>query len=171
MEFMKLAAQRYSVRKFSDAPVEPEKLSAVLDAGNIAPTAKNLQPQRIYVLSSAEALEKVDGLTRCRFGAPVVLLIAYDADEDWKNPLEEGIHAGQQDASIVATHIMLAAAEAGLGTCWVNLFPNSQANEAFDLPESIVPVLLMPIGYAALDAKPSRLHDERKPLEETVTYV
>lgn len=171
MEFMKLAAQRYSVRKFSDAPVEPEKLSAVLEAGNVAPTAKNLQPQRIYVLSSVEALEKVDGLTRCRFGAPVVLLIAYDADEDWKNPLEEGIHAGQQDASIVATHIMLAAAEAGLGTCWVNLFPNSQANEAFDLPESIVPVLLMPIGYAALDAKPSRLHDERKPLEETVTYV
>ena len=171
MEFMELAAQRYSVRKFSDAPVEPEKLSAVLEAGNVAPTAKNLQPQRIYVLSSAEALEKVDGLTRCRFGAPVVLLIAYDADEDWKNPLEEGIHAGQQDASIVATHIMLAATEAGLGTCWVNLFPNSQANEAFDLPESIVPVLLMPIGYAALDAKPSRLHDERKPLEETVTYV
>lgn len=171
MEFMKLAAQRYSVRKFSDAPVEPEKLSAVLEAGNVAPTAKNLQPQRIYVLNSAEALEKVDGLTRCRFGAPVVLLIAYDADEDWKNPLEEGIHAGQQDASIVATHIMLAAAEAGLGTCWVNLFPNSQANEAFDLPESIVPVLLMPIGYAASDAKPSRLHDERKPLEETVTYV
>lgn len=171
MEFMKLAAQRYSVRKFSDAPIEPEKLSAVLDAGNIAPTAKNLQPQRIYVLSSAEALEKVDDLTRCRFGAPVVLLIAYDADEDWKNPLEEGIHAGQQDASIVATHIMLAATEAGLGTCWVNLFPNSQANEAFGLPESIVPVLLMPIGYAAPDAKPSRLHDERKPLEETVTYV
>ncbi|MCK6139809.1 nitroreductase family protein [Slackia exigua] len=171
MEFMKLAAQRYSVRKFSDAPVEPEKLSAVLEAGNVAPTAKNLQPQRIYVLNSAEAFEKVDGLTRCRFDAPVVLLIAYDADEDWKNPLEEGIHAGQQDASIVATHIMLAATEAGLGTCWVNLFPNSQANEAFDLPESIVPVLLMPIGYAALDAKPSRLHDERKPLEETVTYV
>lgn len=171
MEFMKLAAQRYSVRKFSDAPVEPEKLSAVLEAGNIAPTAKNLQPQRIYVLNSAEALEKVDGLTRCRFGAPVVLLIAYDADEDWKNPLEEGIHAGQQDASIVATHIMLAATEAGLGTCWVNLFPNSQANEAFGLPESIMPVLLMPIGYAAPDAKPSRLHDERKPLEETVTYV
>ena len=101
MEFMELAAQRYSVRKFSDAPVEPEKLSAVLEAGNVAPTAKNLQPQRIYVLSSAEALEKVDGLTRCRFGAPAVLLIAYDADEDWKNPLEEGIHAGQQDASIV----------------------------------------------------------------------
>ena len=69
MEFMKLAAQRYSVRKFSDAPVEPEKLSAVLEAGNVAPTAKNLQPQRIYVLSSVEALEKVDGLTRCRFGA------------------------------------------------------------------------------------------------------
>lgn len=64
MEFMKLAAQRYSVRKFSDAPVEPEKLSAVLEARNVAPTAKNLQPQRIYVLSSAEALEKVDGLTR-----------------------------------------------------------------------------------------------------------
>ena len=60
MDFAKLAAERYSLRKFSDRPVEAEKLSAVLEAGRNAPTAHNLQPQRIFVLQSSEALEKVE---------------------------------------------------------------------------------------------------------------
>ena len=78
MDFAKLAAERYSLRKFSDRPVEAEKLSAVLEAGRNAPTAHNLQPQRIFVLQSSEALEKVDGCTGAHFHPPVMLLVAYD---------------------------------------------------------------------------------------------
>ena len=70
MDFAKLAAERYSLRKFSDRPVEAEKLSAVLEAGRNAPTAHNLQPQRIFVLQSSEALEKVDGCTGAHFHPP-----------------------------------------------------------------------------------------------------
>ena len=73
MDFAKLAAERYSLRKFSDRPVEAEKLSAVLEAGRNAPTAHNLQPQRIFVLQSSEALEKVDGCTGAHFHPPVML--------------------------------------------------------------------------------------------------
>ena len=84
MDFAKLAAERYSLRKFSDRPVEAEKLSAVLEAGRNAPTAHNLQPQRIFVLQSPEALEKVDGCTGAHFRPPVMLVVAYDPAVSWK---------------------------------------------------------------------------------------
>lgn len=171
MTFMDLAKERYSVRKFSDRPVEREKLDAVLAAGNTAPTAKNLQPQRIYVLQSQEALARLDTLTHCRYGAGTVLLFAYNANEDWKNPLEEGVHSGCEDVSIVATHIMLAAKEQGLDTCWCNYFPNSKLEQVFGLPGHEKSVLIMPIGYASESAKPAPGHSQKKELAETVRYL
>lgn len=169
MTFMELAKKRFSCRKFFDKAIEPEKLQAVLEACNVAPTAKNDQAHRIYVLQSPEVLEKVDQLTHCRYGAPVVLLFAYDREEDWKNPLEEGIHSGQQDASIVAVHGMLQAAELGLDSCWVNFFPNTKLERELGLPETERSVLLLPIGYGAMGPGPK--HTEKKPLEHTVRYL
>ena len=171
MTFLELAKKRFSVRKFTDQPVEKEKLDKVLEAGNIAPTAKNLQPQRIYVLQSEEALKKAYALTPCCYGAKTVLLFTYDIDEEWTNPLEDMIHSGDQDVSIVATHIMLEAEEQGLGTCWVNYFPNTKAAEVFGLPGNEVAVLMMPIGYAAADAAPTANHTAKKPVEKTVRYL
>ena len=171
MDFMELAKKRYAVRKFTDKQVEKEKLEAVLNAGNTAPTAKNLQPQRIYVLKSEEALAKLDTLTHCRYGAPVVLMFTYNTDEDWKNPLEENIHSGIEDVSIVATHIMLAAAEQGLDTCWCNYFSNSKLEQTFELPENEKSVLIMPIGYADEKSKPAPGHNEKKDISETVKYL
>ena len=171
MSIQELTQKRYSVRKFSDRPVEPEKLKTILAAGNAAPTAKNLQPQRIYVLQSEEALAKLDTLTHCRYGAKTVLLFTYDANEDWKNPLEEGVHSGIEDASIAATHIMLAATELGLDTCWCNYFANSKLEQTFELPESEKSVLIMPIGYASESAKPAPGHSQKKELAETVRYL
>ena len=75
MEFKEVVKKRYSCRKFSDEKIPEEKLTAVLEAGRAAPTAKNLQEQHIYVLRSKEALAAVDQVTPCRFGAPVVLWI------------------------------------------------------------------------------------------------
>ena len=94
MDFMTLAKKRYSVRKYTDQPVEKEKLDVLLEAARIAPTGANKQPQKIYVLQSDEALAKLSSLSKCVFGAKTVMLFAYDMDEDWKNPLEEGVHAG-----------------------------------------------------------------------------
>lgn len=168
--FMDLARSRYAVRKYSSKPVEKEKIQAILEAGRIAPTAANLQPQRIYVVQSEEGLAKIDQLTACRYGAPVVLLFAYDSDVDWKNALEEGVHSGVEDVSIVATHCMLEATELGLGTVWVNVFPNSKMEQAFNLPENEKSVLIMPVGYKAQDAQPSKMHSDRLPLSATVRY-
>lgn len=171
MNFITLAKKRHSVRNFSDKPVEQRKLDKLLEAALVAPTAKNFQPQRIYVLQSEEALAKLDELTHCRYGAKTVLLFTYDADEDWKNPLESGVHSGIEDVSILATHAMLEAAEIGLATCWCNYFPNSKLAKSLRLPDAEKPVLIMPIGYEAASSKASSSHSESKDVSEIVKYL
>lgn len=116
MNFLQLAKdQRYSVRKFKDQAVEKEKLDLILEAGRIAPTAANFQPQRILVIEDAAAHEKLKQCTAWYFGAPVVLMVCYDKTTCWKNKTN-GTIGGDVDASIVTTHMMLQAAELGLGT-------------------------------------------------------
>lgn len=73
MEFTKVVAERYSCKNFSTRKVEAEKLTEILEAGRLAPTAKNFQEQRIYVLQSEESLAKIDKVTPCRYGAPALL--------------------------------------------------------------------------------------------------
>ena len=170
--FLDLAKERYSVRKFTEQQIEQEKLDKILEAGNVAPTAVNYQPQRIYVLQSEEALAKVRSLCPCTYGAPTVLLIAYDDNQDWDNPKQPGIHSGEQDVSIVATHMMLEAWSLGVASCWVNLFQNNELERAFDLPDNEKSVLIMPLGYAADDAMPvEKWHFGYKKIEETVTVL
>ena len=157
MEFEQLIRERYSVRKFDAAPVEEEKLQKILEAGRIAPTGHNSQPQRVYVVRSEEGLKKIRELCVCAFNAPVVLMVSMNKDEQWKNDLEPGQAAGVQDAAIVATHMMLEAWNLGIGSC-------------FGLPEEEELVLIMPIGYPAANAHPSKLHSMYRPMEELVIY-
>ena len=112
MDFFELTKARYSVRKYADRPVEQDKLDKILAAGANAPTAKNQQPQRIYVLQSAEAIEKIRGITRCAFDAPVVLLVCGDREAAWVNPFN-GRNSAEMDCSIVTTQMMLQAQELG----------------------------------------------------------
>lgn len=121
MDFNALAAKRYSCKKFDGRPVAAEQLAAILEAGRLAPTAKNLQEQRIYVIQSAAGLQKVDKITPCRYGAATVLLVAYDTANMFTYPGGQRT-SGVEDASIVATHLMLAAAAAGVDSCWLNFF-------------------------------------------------
>lgn len=170
MDFQELVKERYSVRKFAERPVEEEKLRKVLEAGACAPTAKNMQPQRIYVLQSPEAIEKIRGLTRCAFNAPVVLLVAGAPGEGWVNPFNDR-PSTEMDCSIVTTHMMLAARELGLGSTWVCWFDTEGAKKLFGLPQDQEVYALLPLGYPAEDAHPSSMHGSRKPLEETVKYL
>lgn len=168
MEFSQLIKERYSVRKYKPDMLGEDDLNAILKAGMLAPTGCNYQPQRIYVLQSDEAIARIRSLSRCTFDAPVVLLIALDETDDWKSPLEKGCRAGMQDVSIVADHMMLAAWDRGVGSCWVNYFKPSEVKVAFDLPENETPILLMTLGYPADDAKPLKLHYESKTVSEII---
>lgn len=170
MEFKEVIKNRYSCRKYSDKAVEPEKLNAILEAGRIAPTAKNLQEQRIYVLQSEDALAKIDSVTPCRFGAPVVIAVAFDKYNTYTYPGEMK-RSGDEDATIVATHMILAATDEGLGTCWLNRFNPMETAKVLGLPENEELVMLMDVGYAAEDAAPSPMHESRKALSETIKYL
>lgn len=139
-------------------------------AGRLAPTAKNLQGQRIYVVQSAEGLAKIDELTPCRYGAPTVLVVAFDKNSVFVYPGEEA-NSGVEDASIVATHMMLAATNTGVDSCWLNFFDPAAVAKAFDLPENEQVLMLLDLGFAAEGFAPLPNHTSRKPLEETVKYL
>jgi nitroreductase len=164
MTFQELSADRYSVRKFKSLPVETDKLAKILEAGRIAPTAHNSQPQRVKVITEPAGLALVDKCTPCRYGAPVVLLVCYDKSICWKRPFD-GALSGEVDASIVTTLLMYTAQELGLGSVWVMHFDPARAVEHFALPSNIVPVAMLPLGYPAEDAKPSDSHLRREALE------
>ena len=170
MEFKEVAKNRYSCKKYSGRQVEAEKLEAILQAGRLAPTAKNLQEQHIYVLQSEEALAKIDSVTRCRYGAPTVLVVAFDSKNVFTYPGGKR-DSGVEDATIVATHMILAAADEGVDSCWVNYLDPDQLAEVLGLPEHEEVLMIMDLGYAAYGAGPLPNHSSRKPLEETVTYL
>ena len=170
MEFKEVVKNRYSCKKYSDRQVEEEKLSAILNAGRLAPTAKNLQEQHVYVLRSADALAKIDAVTPCRYGAPTVLVVAFDSKNVYTYPGDKR-DSGVEDATIVATHMILAAADEGVDSCWVNKLDPEQLAVSLGLPENEEILMVMDLGYAAEGAGPLPNHDRRKALEETVTRL
>ena len=170
MEYAKLVQARYSCKKYSDRPVEAEKLNAILEAGRAAPTAKNLQEQHIYVLQSKEALARMDAVTPCRYGAGTVLAVAFDKNNVFTYPGGKR-DSGVEDATIVATHMILAAANEGVDSCWINFFDPEKLAEALGLPENEEILMLMDLGYAAEGAGPLPNHSSRKELAQTVTRL
>ncbi len=169
MEFKELIKKRYSCKKYDGNQINSEQLQAILEAGRLAPTAKNLQEQHIYVMQSEEALGIIDEVTPCRYGAPTVLVVAFDAEDVYVYPGEQR-DSGIEDASIVATHMLLAAKDAGVDSCWINRFNPAELKEKLGLPENEEILMLMDLGYAAEGAGPLANHDKRKSLDETVTY-
>ena len=170
MDFNALSAARYSLRKFSPRPVEQEKLDLILEAGRSAPTAHNFQPQRIFVLRSPQALEKADACMGSHFHPPVILAVGYDGAVSWKRETDGKDH-GEIDAAIAAAQMMLQAAELGLGTTYVGMFEPEKLLSAFPEMAGTTPIALLPLGYPAEGAHPSRLHGDRRPLEELVRYL
>ena len=170
MEFKEVVKVRYSCKKYSDRQVEKEKLEAILNAGRLAPTAKNLQEQHIYVVQSPEVLAKVDSVTPCRYGAPTVLVVAFDSTNVFTYPGGKR-DSGVEDATIVATHMILAAADEGVDSCWVNFLDPEKMAEVLGLPENEEILMIMDLGYAAEGAGPLPNHENRKELSETVSYL
>lgn len=170
MDFTEVITDRYSCKKYSDKQISQEQLDAILEAGRVAPTAKNLQEQRIYVAQTPEALAKIDELTPCRYGAPTVLVVAFNKKQVFVYPGETR-DSGIEDASIVATHMLLAAKNAGVDSCWVNFFNPEKAARAFELPEDEEVLMFLDLGFAAEGAGPLENHAKRKDRSETVTFL
>lgn len=169
MTFLELAKERYSVRSFEDRPVAPEHLEKILEAGRLAPTACNRQPQRVLVINSEEGIERLRKCTGSHFNAPAALLVCYDKEECWTREYD-GKRSGEIDAGIAATHMMLEAAELGVGTTWVMHFIPEAVRCEFELPDRIEPVALLVMGYPSADCRPSPMHEKSKPVESLIVY-
>lgn len=169
-EFLSLMEERYSVRSFSNKTVEDEKIEAILHAGQVAPTACNKQPQHIYVLKSKESLETLKKCTYSHFGETLAFIVCYDSNLCWTREFD-GKQSGDMDASIVATHMMLEAWELGIGSTWIMHFIPEAIVEEFHLPNTMIPVCILAMGYPSSDSTPSELHRIKKKIKDMVSIL
>ncbi len=170
MDILSLLQNRYSVRDFKDTPVPREALEKILEAARVAPTAKNMQPQKVFVLESEEAIRKVREVTPSAYNAPTVLMICSDENVAWKRT-NDGWCAPPIDPAIATCHMMLEAESLGLNSVWVCAFNKDKLRQAFDLPENIVPYSLLPIGYKSDEYEPNSRHFERKSVDELAEFI
>ena len=167
MDFEDVIKERKSTRNFSEKKISKEDLDKILEAGRIAPTAKNNQPIKIYVVQSDIDLAEIDKASPCRYGAQTVLVVCGNKEEAFSN----GSHSTYEtDSCIVATHMMLEATNIGVDNIWIDLFNRDIIREEFNLPENIIPVCLLPLGYKSENCSPSVNHNVRKNIDEIVEY-
>ncbi len=167
MDFLELVKHRCSIRSFIDKPIEKEKLERILEAGRVAPTACNKQPQRIIVVQNWQNIVKVQKAYKT-FGSPCILIICRDERDALIREFDNKC-SGDLDIGIVTDHMMLAAREIGIGSVMVGLFDPGIIRREFNIPEYIQPTALLILGYPKngfLDA--NRHSTERKPISETV---
>ena len=167
MEFKELIEKRYSVRAYKPDPVEDEKLHQVLRAAHLAPTAANRQPFQIIVIHTTGREQKLRRIYNKDWfvQAPLVICACGTPAQGWVRQ-NDGKSYCDVDVAIAMDHLILAAADVGLGTCWIAAFDPTAAREVLGLPDDVEPIVFTPLGYPADQLKPKR----RKPLSELVRY-
>jgi nitroreductase len=164
VEFAELITRRYSVRAYRPAPVEEEKLQQVLEAARLAPTAANYQPFQIIVIHTAGREEELRRIYNSRWfvQAPLVIAVCGIPAQAWTRG--DGKNFCDVDVAIVMDHLILAAADLGLGTCWIGAFDPQAARDVLQLPAGIEPIVFTPLGYPADQPRAKK----RKALAELV---
>ena len=167
MKFEDVIRKREAVRKFKDESISEEELGMILEAGRLAPTAKNNQPIKIIVVKSKEGIEIIDEASPCRYNAPIVLVICGNKDECFTNGMHNTLEI---DASIVATHMMLEATNVGVDNIWIDMFDRDILKNKLNLESNIIPISLLPLGYRSDDYEGNPRHNIRKNIEDIVEY-
>jgi len=167
MDFQDLIRRRYSVRAYRPEPVPEEALARILEAGRLAPTAANRQPFRIVVLHTAGRQQALRRLYAREWflQAPVVICVCGVPTEAWVR--KDGRSHLDVDAAIVMDHLILAATEEGLGTCWIANFDVEVARQVFETRPGEVPLLLTTLGHAGDRSGPK----ERRSLDTLVRRI
>lgn len=169
MKFIELTKERHSVRSYAARPVEKEKLDYILECARLAPSAVNKQPWKFMVVQSEEAKAKV---CQCygrewMAGAPLYIIVCAVETEAWTRRFDGKNHA-DIDAAIATEHICLAAADQGLGSCWVCNFDTELIQKLFHFEPGTHPVAIIPVGYPDEAERPEA---KRKPMNEIVSYL
>ena len=172
MDILDLIKKRRCVRHFKEEPFPPALLTRLLEAGQAAPTAGNVQPWRFYVVRNREKQERLCDAALGQMwirSAPVVIVVCADLD---RSRISYGRRGGElyalQDTAAAIQNILLTATAAGLAACWVGAFREELAAQIIGVDQQKMrPVALIPIGYAAeTPGAPAK-----RPLDETVEYL
>jgi len=170
MNFFEVVQARRSLRTYLDKPIEREKLEFVLESARLAPSWKNMQCWRFIVVEDAagrnalaNCMEESNPGRKALTGAPMVIVLCALPSE---SEVWEGKDFMMLDAGLAMEHLVLAATDQGLGTCWQGLFNEEKAREALDIPDNVRVVAMTPIGYAAEERRPR----PRKAMTEIVFY-
>jgi nitroreductase len=167
MDFFELVDKRYSVRSYLPDPVEEAKLQQILEVARLAPTAASRQPFRLIVAHTAGKEAELRKVYSAGWLAQAPLLICACSlpAQGWKH-FHTGKNYSDVDVAIVMDHLILAATNLGLGTCWIAAFDHTALRRMLHLPDELEPVVLTPLGYPADHAEPKI----RRPLAELVRY-
>ena len=168
MEFTEVIATRESIRKYDGRKPSEEQLAQILEAGRLAPPAFNKQPQRVYILESDEALAKMDKVHPCRYGASMVLLVCGDTTVAAGH---ESNSTAMTDATIAATHMLLAACNAGVDSVWAGVHQMEKTQEVFGLPKTMIPICFIDLGFRPDGFKGNKDHGNRNPVNAMTTRM
>lgn len=172
MEFYALIKARYSVRSYdSQKEIEKEKLLRILDAGRMAPSAANRQPWKFLVIQTPKMLDKFRTLYPARWFAQAntIIVVKGNKTDAWVRTAD-GYNAIETDLTIAMDHIILAAANEGLATCWIAAFDPDKLKEVLELTDDEVVFAITPIGYAGEDLGATR-PKTRKAMDEVVEWI
>jgi nitroreductase len=172
MEFNSLIRVRESIRNYDrDNPVSKDTLERILDAGRMAPSARNYQPWKFLVIESAEMLEKVRACYSREWfkEAPHILIVVGERDQAWTRNYD-GYNSVETDLAIAMTHLILAAENEGIGTCWIEAYDPAILRDAIKLNENQVVFGITPLGYPKKGFRKAG-NKIRKPLSEIVKYL
>jgi len=166
VEFSELIKKRYSVRAYKPDQVEDEVLNQVLEAARLAPTAANRQPFQLVVIPTAGREAELKRIYPSGWftQAPLVICACGIPAKGWTS--RDSKNYTDVDVAIVMDHLILAAANLGLGTCWIGAFDPAAAREVLGLPDGVEPIAFTPLGYPADQPRPKK----RKALSDLVRY-
>ena len=170
MEYSELIKERFSCRALSDKEIPHDVTGRIFEAARLAPTAVNKQPFKVWALQSPEARAKLAETTKFTFGAGLFLVVGGQPDDAWVRQYDERNFA-DEDAAIVATQIMLAIHNEGLGSTWVGHFDAPKLKEFFPEMADYDLIAVFPVGYPTEKGVPSPRHEVRKGLAEIVTVL
>ena len=169
MNFLDLVKKRYSVRSYEERQIENEKMEYIMECVRLAPSAVNFQPWHFYVVTDSERLDALKSTYKREWiqSAPCIIVACANHEESWHRRSDNKDHA-DIDLAIAIEHLCLAAAEQGLGTCWVCNFDAALCHEVMAMPENVEPIALIPIGYTPDAEVPEK---KRKTMEDICTYL
>lgn len=169
MNFLELVNSRYSVRSYEERRIENEKMEYIMECVRLAPSAVNFQPWKFYIVTDKDKLNDIKSTYKREWiqTAPCIVVACARHDESWNRRLDNKDHA-DIDLAIAIEHLCLAAAEQGLGTCWVCNFDAALCHRLMSLPEEMEPVALIPIGYTPDREIPEK---KRKNMDEICVCI